>query len=184
MSSFERIKLSNPDTSNIKDYGITLMTLSLLLCSSLTYAKTDYFVGAGVGYQDDNLGGANSVNGEDATVQLNAGLTINSEHRVTATYSYKDKFSQSLFFASYDYLYDINNNMSLNGGFLLGVGYNDISDETSMDFIRGLQVGTSYHINKEWSTDLTYRYIHQDYDEEDIDIDDTQQVVIMANYHF
>ncbi|MGF1734862.1 outer membrane beta-barrel protein [Photobacterium satsumensis] len=152
--------------------------------SSFLSAKTDYFVGAGVGYQEDKLDGANSENGEDATVLFNGGLIINSEHRVTATYSYKDKFSQSLFFASYDYLYGINNNMSLNGGFLLGVGYNDISNESSMDFIRGLQVGTSYHINKDWSADLTYRYIHQDYEEEDVEIDDTQQVVIMANYHF
>lgn len=182
MFGFQRENMNNPDSGNMK--GIGLFTLSLLLCSSMTYAKTEYFVGAGVGYQDDQLDGASSMNGEDATVQLNAGLTINSEHRVTATYSYKDKFSQSLFFASYDYLYDITNKMSLNGGFLLGVGYNDIANETSMDFIKGLQVGTSYHINKDWSTDLTYRYIHQDFEEQDVEIDDTQQVVIMANYHF
>ncbi|MBY5944759.1 porin family protein [Photobacterium rosenbergii] len=182
MFSSEQEKLSIPDASMSK--GIGLMTLSLLLVSPILHAKTEYFVGAGVGYQEDKLDGANSTNGEDATVLLNGGLTINSEHRVTATYSYKDKFSQSLFFASYDYLYDINNRVSLNGGFLLGVGYNDIVGETSMDFIRGLQVGTTYHINKDWSTDLTYRYLHQDFDERDVEIDYTQQVVIMANYHF
>ena len=182
MSNFEQVTLTQSNAGLIK--GIGLVALSLLLLSPSTEAKTEYFVGAGVGYQEDKLDGVNSINGEDATVLLNGGLTINSEHRVTATYSYKDKFSQSLFFASYDYLYDINNRVSLNGGFLLGVGYNDIVGETSMDFIRGLQVGTTYHINKDWSTDLTYRYLHQDFEERGVEIDYTQQVVIMANYHF
>lgn len=164
---------------------LSIITISLMVFySSQSRADTDYFVGGGVGYQDDKLDGGRATNGEDAVVQLNAGLTINSEHRVTATYSYKDKFKQSLFFASYDYLYDLSNKVSLNGGFLLGVGYNDIASETSVDFIRGVQVGTTYHINKDWSTDLTYRYIHQDFDEEGVDIDNSQQIVIIANYHF
>ena len=158
--------------------------LALVLSPSLSSAKTDYFIGGGVGFQDDKTNGQLSTNGEDALVQLHTGLTIDSEHRVMATYTYKDKFSQSLFFASYDYLYDINDQISLNGGFLLGVGYNDIASETSVDFIRGLQVGTSYRFNKDWSADLTYRYIHQDFEEDDVEIDNTQQVVIFASYHF
>ncbi|MGR5142261.1 outer membrane beta-barrel protein [Photobacterium sp. DNB23_23_1] len=163
----------------------TILIIFLLITYPASVsAETDYFVGGGVGYQNDRLDGASSTNGEDAFVHLNAGLTIDSQHRVMANYSYKDTFSQSLFYASYDYLYDLNNKVSLNGGFLVGVGYNDIADETSLDFVRGVQVGASYHIDRNWSADLTYRYIHQDFDEEDVKIENTHQVVIIANYHF
>lgn len=170
--------------NTLKPYLFKSLIITCGLYSTVSIAEKDYFVGGGVGYQNDRLDGVSSLNGEDAFAQLNTGLTIDSQHRVMATYSYKDKFSQSLFFASYDYLYDITDKVSLNGGFLLGIGYNDIADKTSVDFVRGLQVGTSYHINSDWSTDLTYRYIHQDFDEKDVEIENTQQVVIIANYHF
>ncbi|PSW20590.1 porin family protein [Photobacterium sanctipauli] len=164
--------------------GFAIATFSLVLYPSYSSAETDYFVGAGVGYQNDRLDGAGSENGEDAFVQLHAGAIIDSNHKVAANYSYKDKFSQSLYYVSYDYLYGVSNRVSLNGGFLLGVGYNDIQSDSSVDFVRGLQVGTSIKISNDWSTDVTYRYIHQDYEENEVEIDNTQQVVIMANYHF
>ncbi|MGF1703597.1 porin family protein [Photobacterium makurazakiensis] len=156
----------------------------LMFFSLTSMAKADYFVGGGVGYQNDRLSGESSLNGEDSFLQLNAGLTIESKHRVMATYSYKDKFSQSLFFSSYDYLYHLTNKVSLSGGFLLGVGYNDIVEESSLEFLRGLQVGSSFKINNDWNTDILYRYMHQDFEEEGVEIDNSQQIVIIANYHF
>ncbi|MGF1682196.1 porin family protein [Photobacterium minamisatsumaniensis] len=180
MSILKHPKLCNLNIST-NYIGIIII---LMFFSSISLAKADYFVGGGVGYQNDRLDGESSLNGEDSFFQLNAGLTIESKHRVTGTYSYKDKFSQSLFFASYDYLYYLSDKIALSGGFLLGVGYNDIVDESSLEFLRGLQVGSSFKINNDWSTDILYRYMHQDFEEEGVDIDNSQQIVIIANYHF
>ncbi|MCQ1060045.1 hypothetical protein LRP52_32865 [Photobacterium sp. ZSDE20] len=47
-----------------------LIIFLLIIYPASVSAETDYFVGGGVGYQNDRLDGASSTNGEDAFVQL------------------------------------------------------------------------------------------------------------------
>ncbi|MEH6534291.1 porin family protein [Photobacterium frigidiphilum] len=161
---------------------------TLILASSVALpafaADTDWFVGGGVGYQQDTIKGANEQNGEDATYQLRGGAIINDHHRVMGTYSYMDKSSQNMFLASYDYLIPVAQKVNLFAGVSAGLADNKISNESSTDFVWGGQVGAMYEINDSWSTDLTYRYLDQDYSEQATKLDYSQQVVWSVDYKF
>ncbi|PSU45065.1 porin family protein [Photobacterium frigidiphilum] len=161
---------------------------TLILASSVTLpafaADTDWFVGGGVGYQQDTIKGANEQNGEDATYQLRGGAIINDHHRVMGTYSYMDKSSQNMFLASYDYLIPVAQKVNLFAGVSAGLADNKINNDSSTDFVWGGQVGAMYEINDSWSTDLTYRYLDQDYSEQATKLDYSQQVVWSVDYKF
>ncbi|MGF1689285.1 porin family protein [Photobacterium japonica] len=163
---------------------VSALALSVFAASPALAADTDWFVGGGVGYQADNVKGAHEQNGEDATYQVRGGAIINDHHRVMGTYSYMDKSSQNMFLASYDYLVPVHQNINLFAGVSAGVADSKISSNSATDFVWGGQVGAMYDINESWSTDLTYRYLDQDYSENSTKIDYSQQVVWSVDYHF
>ncbi|GDY26836.1 MULTISPECIES: porin family protein [unclassified Agarivorans] len=162
--------------------------LGALIVSSLSTgviaADLDWFAGAGVGYQADNVKGM--YNGEDdgATYQLRGGAIINDNHRVMGTYAYMDELSQNTFLASYDYLYPLNEQFSLFAGASMGAADSEINDQSSTEFVWGGQVGAIYNINSNWSAELSYRYLEQDYEEANFSLNDTQQVMLSVDYHF
>ncbi|MDV5168025.1 porin family protein [Photobacterium rosenbergii] len=164
--------------------AISTLALAVMAASPAFAADTQWFVGGGVGYQEDNVKGANAQNGEDATYQLRGGAIMNDHHRVMGTYSYMDKSSQNMFLASYDYLMPVHQNVNLFAGVSAGVADNKIGSKSSTDFVWGGQVGAMYEINDNWSTDLTYRYLDQDYNKESTKIDYSQQVVWSVDYRF
>ncbi|MGR5140345.1 porin family protein [Photobacterium sp. DNB23_23_1] len=164
--------------------AISTLALTIIAASPAFAADTQWFVGGGVGYQEDNVKGTNAQNGEDATYQLRGGAIMNDHHRVMGTYSYMDKSSQNMFLASYDYLVPVHQNVNLFAGVSAGVADNKISGSSSTDFVWGGQVGAMYEINDSWSTDLTYRYLDQDYSKNGTKIDYSQQIVWSVDYRF
>ncbi|EGU9030403.1 outer membrane beta-barrel protein [Vibrio parahaemolyticus] len=156
--------------------------LATMAASPVFAADTDWFGGVGVGYQNDHQ--SHNQNGEDVTTQLRGGAIINDHHRVMGTYGYMDKSEQHSFLASYDYMVPVYKDISLFAGVSAGAAKNDINGHSSTDFVYGGQVGASYKINENWSTDLTYRYLDQDYDEKDTKVDNSQQVFLSIDYHF
>ncbi|MGR5065171.1 porin family protein [Photobacterium sp. DNB22_13_2] len=156
--------------------------LAVMAASPVLAADTDYFIGAGVGYQNDHI--SHDQNGEDVTTQLRGGAIINEHHRVMGTYSYMDKSKQNTLLASYDYLVPVHKDINVFAGVSAGVANSHINHRSSTDFVYGGQVGAMYKINENWSTDLTYRYLDQDYDKNDTKVENSQQVVLSVDYHF
>lgn len=168
-----------------------LTTISALLLTALTAAPTiasdegvDWFVGAGAGYQNDDVSGLNATNGEDASFEIRGGVILEDNHRFTATYGYMDKLEQSKLLASYDYLLPVHNNVNLFAGVSLGAADSDVANQSSTEFVWGGQVGAMYEINENWTTELSYRYLAQDFEESNVKIDNTQQVMVSVDYHF
>ncbi|MCW8328523.1 porin family protein [Photobacterium sp. SDRW27] len=161
---------------------ISTLALASAAASPVFAADTEWFVGAGAGYQEDSIKGASG--GEDMTYQLRGGAILNDHHRVMGTYSYMDKSSQNMFLASYDYLLPVAQNVNLFAGVSAGAADSKIDGKSSTDFVWGGQVGAMYEINDNWSTDLTYRYLDQDYSENNTKIDYSQQVVLSVDYKF
>ncbi|MEE1675312.1 porin family protein [Agarivorans aestuarii] len=160
---------------------------SLMVCTMSTgamAADVDWFAGAGLGYQADNVKGM--YNGEDdgATYQLRGGAIINDNHRVMGTYAYMDELSQNSLIASYDYLYPLNDNFSLFIGASMGASDSEINNQSSTEFVWGGQTGVIYNINDNWSAELSYRYLEQDYEEASFKLNDTQQIMLSVDYHF
>lgn len=163
---------------------ISTLALVTVAASPVYAASTEWFVGAGVGYQEDNIKGEFEKNGEDGTYQLRGGAIVNDHHRLMGTYSYMDKSSQDLFLASYDYLHPLAKRVDIYAGISAGWADSEIQGSSSTDFAWGGQVGAIYEINKKWSTDLTYRYIDQDYDKNNTKIDYSQQIILSLDYKF
>lgn len=163
---------------------ISSLVLASVAALPALAADTEWFVGAGIGYQEDKLKGEFERNGEDSTYQLRGGAIIKDHHRLMGTYSYMDKSSQNLYLASYDYLHPVANRVNLFAGVTAGLADNKINGKSSTDFTWGGQVGAKYDINKNWSTDLTYRYLEQEYNEKGTQIDYSQQVVLSLDYKF
>jgi len=163
-----------------------LSTLALVTVAvSPVYAtSTEWFVGAGVGYQEDSIKGESAQNGEDGTYQLRGGAIVNDHHRLMGTYSYIDKSSQDLLLASYDYLHPVSKRVDIYAGASAGFADSKIQKTSSTDFAWGGQVGAIYEVNENWSTDLTYRYIDQNYNENDTKIDYSQQIMLSIDYKF
>ncbi|WP_036830883.1 porin family protein, partial [Photobacterium sanctipauli] len=162
--------------------ALSTLALTVFAASPAFAADTEWFVGGGVGYQEDSIKGNNAQNGEDATYQIRGGAIMNDHHRVMGTYSYMDKSSQNMFLASYDYLMPVHQNINLFAGVSAGVADSKLNSNSSTDFVWGGQVGAMYEINDNWSTDLTYRYLDQDYSENQAKIDYSQQVVWSVDY--
>ncbi|MGF1703121.1 porin family protein [Photobacterium makurazakiensis] len=192
----------------MKKYAVASTLILATLSAAPAFANNvDWFVGGGIGYQNDSIKqegifNNHSKNTESATYQLRAGAIINDHHRVTGTYSYFDdkytsgvtglenKQTQNMFLASYDYLIPVHQNINLFAG--VSAGFADNKIETgllgmkadSTDFVWGGQVGAQYNIDNNWSTDLTYRVLDQDYDKLSNKVDYTQQVVWSLDYKF
>lgn len=162
--------------------GIVLS--SLISMPVFAQVDTEWFVGAGVGYQNDDVSGVNEQNGEDAMYQLRGGAILNDHHRLMGTVGYMDKSEQTSFLASYDYLLPVANNINVFAGVSAGVADNEIYEESSTDFVYGGQVGVQYEFNSNWTTELTYRYLEQDYEEANTEIENSQQVFLSVDYHF
>ena len=163
---------------------ISTLALTAVATTPAFAADAEWFVGAGVGYQEDNIKGVNAQNGEDTAYQLRAGAVLNDNHRVMGTYNYMDKSSQNMFLASYDYLLPVAQKVNLFAGVSAGVADSKIEGKSSTDFVWGGQVGAMYEINDKWSTDLTYRYLDQDYSENNTKIDYSQQIMLSVDYRF
>ncbi|CAH0529792.1 outer membrane beta-barrel protein [Vibrio hippocampi] len=168
-----------------------LTTISTLLLTALVTAPTyssgfdvDWFVGAGVGYQNDDVSGVNASNGEDATFEIRSGAILQQHHRLSATYGYMDKLEQHKFLTSYDYLLPVYDNINLFAGVSLGAVDSDVANESSTEFVWGGQVGAMYVINDNWTTEVSYRYLAQDFEENHVEIDNSQQVMVSVDYHF
>ncbi|UXI04431.1 porin family protein [Photobacterium sp. TY1-4] len=163
---------------------ISTLTLAAVAATPAFAVSTDWFVGAGVGYQEDSIKGANDQNGEDVAVQLRGGAILNDHHRLMGTYSYMDKSEQNMFLASYDYLMPVAQKVNLFAGVSAGVADSEIGNESATDFVWGGQVGAMYQINEQWSTDLTYRYLEQDYEEHQTKLENSQQLMWSVDYKF
>ncbi|OLQ81396.1 hypothetical protein BIT28_27590 [Photobacterium proteolyticum] len=163
---------------------ISTLTLVTVAASPVYAASTEWFVGAGVGYQEDSIKGKFDQNGEDSTFQLRGGAIVNDHHRLMGTYSYIDKSSQDLLLASYDYLHPVTKRVELYAGVSAGLADSKIQQSSSTDFAWGGQIGAIYELNKNWSTDITYRYIDQNYDQNDTSIDYSQQIMLSVDYKF
>ncbi|CAM4373677.1 porin family protein [Vibrio agarivorans] len=168
-----------------------LTTIAPLLATALIAAPTiaadmdvDWFVGAGVGYQNDDVSGSNATNGEDASYELRGGAILNENHRVMGTVGYMDKLEQTKFIASYDYLYSVYDNINLFAGVSIGAADSEVANESSTEFVWGGQVGAMYEFNDNWTTELSYRYLALDFEEKGVEIDNTQQVVVSVDYRF
>ncbi|CAH0529793.1 outer membrane beta-barrel protein [Vibrio hippocampi] len=168
-----------------------LTATSTLLLTALATAPTfasdfgvDWFVGAGVGYQNDDVSGHNTTNGEDASFEIRSGAILDDSHRVMATYGYMDKLEQSKFIASYDYLLPVHEDINLFAGVSLGAADSEVADESATEFVWGGQVGAMYVINDNWTTELSYRYLAQDFEENNVEIDSTQQIMVSVDYRF
>ncbi|MGF1683900.1 porin family protein [Photobacterium makurazakiensis] len=164
--------------------ALSTIVLAVFAASPVLAADAQWFIGGGIGYQEDTIKGEGAQNGEDATYQLRGGAILNDHHRVMGTYSYMDKSSQNMFLASYDYLLPVHQNVNLFAGVSTGFADSKIDGKSSTDFVWGGQVGAMYEINDSWSTDLTYRYLDQDYSENNTKIDYSQQVVWSVDYRF
>ncbi len=165
--------------------------ISSILLTTLMAAPTiasdldvDWFVGGGIGYQNDDTSGYGATNGEDVAFELRGGAIIEDNHRVMATYGYMDKLEQSKFLASYDYLLPVYQDINLFAGLSAGVADSDMNGESSTDFVWGGQVGAMYEINEHWTTELSYRYLDQDFEEKGMEIDNSQQLMVSVDYRF
>ncbi|MGF1683901.1 porin family protein [Photobacterium minamisatsumaniensis] len=190
----------------MKKYAVaSTLILATLSAAPALANNVDWFVGGGIGYQNDSVkqdigGFKSSNNAEDVTYQLRAGAIINDHHRVTGTYSYfsddingllgQRELTQNMFLASYDYLIPVHQNINLFAGVTAGFADNAVKNKAtgfkadSTDFVWGGQVGAQYNIDNNWSTDLTYRVLDQDYDKLANKVDYTQQVVWSLDYKF
>ncbi|GAD03823.1 outer membrane beta-barrel protein [Agarivorans albus] len=164
--------------------------LSALIISSVSVgahaanADVDWFVGGGVGYQADNIKGEYTGGDDDATFQLRGGAIINENHRVMGTYAYMDELSQNTFLASYDYIHPVSEKFSVFAGASIGAADSEINNQSSTEFVWGGQAGMMYRINSNWSAELAYRYLDQDYQSHGVKINDTQQVYMSVDYRF
>ncbi|WP_394203938.1 outer membrane beta-barrel protein [Shewanella waksmanii] len=165
-----------------------------LLCSSAQAVEIDYFAGAGLGYQTDKIEGALNKDTEDLSYQARLGMIIEQQHRITGTFGYmEDKFSrgdsqykqeQYSWLLSYDYLMPVHKDINLFAGVTMGANDNKIAGKASTDFVWGGQAGVQFKWSKHFSSDLGYRYLEQDYDNNGIEISNSQQVYLTLDYKF
>lgn len=165
-----------------------------LVCTSAQAVEIDYFAGVGLGYQTDEIEGAINKDSEDLNYQARIGMLIEQQHRITGTFGYmEDKFSyaandykqeQYSWLVSYDYLLPVHQDVNLFAGVSLGANDNKVAGESSTDFVWGGQVGVQYKWSEHFSSDLGYRYLAQDYEENGIEINNSQQVYLTLDYKF
>ena len=122
--------------------SLILPSLVLAVFSVPTFAvDSQWFVGGGLGYQNDKVEyTGDKTDGDDIVYQLKGGVILNQHHRLTFEYNYsdntifsdsyiedglysnqKDKLKQNLFLLSYDYLIPLNEKFNVFAGLTAGV---------------------------------------------------------------
>ncbi|ADN75508.1 conserved hypothetical protein [Ferrimonas balearica DSM 9799] len=156
----------------------------------------DYFVGFGMGYQQDTIKGDVRKDSDDLYYEGRVGAILSDHHRVMGTYSYKEdsfnrddtryKHEQHLFLASYDYLMPLTNDGRLNAfaGISMGGVGNKLQGKNSNDFTWGGQAGLQYNLTSNWSAELRYQYLDMDYDKMGLTVEDSQRVGLAIDYRF
>ncbi|GIU19583.1 PhoP/Q and low Mg2+ inducible outer membrane protein H1 [Shewanella sp. c952] len=207
----------------MKTKSLILASVIATVISAPTMAA-DWFIGGGVGAQENTYKGSyvpeiqNPIAGgpqtqsvketeSNAVYELRAGVYLNDNNRVYGTYSYNsDDFSkQQSFLMSYDYLVGLGDSNKLNWFIGATAGMNHISpDASTLDskntFVWGGQTGIMYKINDNLSTEIGYRYLKQDYEEnlgpeavpyngavvgtETASLNDSQQLYLSVDYRF
>jgi len=165
-----------------------------LMVGSAQAVEVDFFAGAAVGYQMDKVDGGVNHDTEDMSYQGRIGVLIEQQHRITGTFGYmEDEFSdantdykqeQYSWLLSYDYLIPVHKDVNLFVGVSAGANDNKIAGRASTDFVYGGQAGVQYKWTENLSSDLGYRYLAQDYSENAIDIDNSQQIYLTLDYKF
>ena len=177
----------------------TVLLSGALSSSVMAQSNIESFIGGGLGYQTDTFKGEAKKHSEDASYQLRAGVIVNDHHRLSATYGFKkDRYSveegkakhtQNLFLASYDYLMPVTSTINLFAGPSMGISHNRISQsntgaQSASDFVWGGQVGANIQLTNHISSDLTYRYLDQNYKSANTRLKATEQVVWSVDYKF
>ncbi|TKB57573.1 porin family protein [Ferrimonas aestuarii] len=181
---------------------ITTAVAGLLLSTAAHAAEPQFFIGAGVAWQEDQIDGGVNKDSQSEAWQGRFGVILNDNHRFSGTYSYKEddfsaagddfKLYQNLFLASYDYMHAIDDagKFNLFAGLSAGVVNNKFDGNANSDFVWGGQVGAEYRITQKWSTELGYRYLDQDYDEPghriggQYQLDTSHQFYLSVDYRF
>ncbi|MBY5990976.1 outer membrane beta-barrel protein [Ferrimonas balearica] len=174
----------------------TALLLSSLLAAPAMANNIDYFVGFGLGYQEDTIKGDVRKDSDDLSYEARVGAIFNDNHRLMGTYSYKeDKFDrddsrykheQHLFLASYDYLMPLTADGRLQAfaGLSMGGVGNKLQGKNSNDFTWGGQAGMQYRLTNNWSAELRYQYLDMDYDKQGLTVEDSQNVTFAIDYRF
>ncbi|SHH29929.1 porin family protein [Ferrimonas marina] len=175
---------------------LTAVLVTGLISLPAAAMDVDYFVGGGIGYQQDTIKGDIRKDSDDLYYELRLGAVLNDHHRLMGSYSYKeDKFDrddsrykheQHLFLASYDYLIPLTHDGRLQafaGVSMGGVG-NKLQGKNSNDFTWGGQAGMQYRFTDNWSAELRYQYLDMDYEERGLTVEDSQRVGIALDYRF
>ena len=186
---------------------LSTLVLAGIVSAPAMATNVETFMGGGVGYQSDNFKGSHKMHSEDASYQIRAGAIVDNHHRLMATYGYKkDKFNlseagadsvkakykQDLYLASYDYLVPVTSNINLFAGASMGAAHNKLTAKTSeksfknssTDFVWGGQLGAMVQLTDNISSDLTYRYLDQNYKTGGVRLKGTEQVVWSVDYKF
>ncbi|WP_153915852.1 outer membrane beta-barrel protein [Shewanella sp. TC10] len=170
---------------------------------SVPAMASDWFVGGAAGYQKNTYKLDSSVDGEkekerDMAYQLRVGKYINDNSRVYGTYGYnsEDIGKQQTFLLSYDYLVPLGqSNVNWFVGATAGMTHTSIKEanlSSGDNFVWGGQTGFMYNINENWSTEIGYQYLKQDYEKDvsngantsTFSLNDTQQVYLAIDYKF
>ena len=171
---------------------------------SVPAMASDWFIGGAAGYQKNTYKLDSSVDGtkekeKDMAYQLRVGTYINDNSRVYGTYGYnsEDIGKQQNFLLSYDYLVPLgaSNKMNWFVGATAGMTHTSIKDvdlSSGNNFVWGGQTGFMYNINDNWSTEIGYQYLKQDYEKDvgngantgTFSLNDTQQVYLAIDYKF
>ncbi|MBP2702020.1 outer membrane beta-barrel protein [Photobacterium lucens] len=183
---------------------LSTLVLAGIVSAPAMATNVETFMGGGVGYQLDNFKGSHKMHSEDASYQIRGGIIVDDTHRLMATYGYKkDKFNysdaevsgvkakhkQDLYLASYDYLVPVGANVNLFAGASMGAAHNKVTHKeggkkSSTDFVWGGQVGAMVQLTDNISTDLTYRYLDQNYKAADTRLKGTEQIMWTLDYKF
>ncbi|MBQ4890586.1 hypothetical protein A9267_13520 [Shewanella sp. UCD-FRSSP16_17] len=170
---------------------------------SVPAMASDWFIGGAAGYQqnkyEDSTVGGGKEKEKDMAYQLRVGTYINDNSRVYGTYGYnsEDIGKQQNFLLSYDYLVPLgaSNKMNWFVGATAGMTHTSIKDadlSSGNNFVWGGQTGFMYNINDNWSTEIGYQYLKQDYEKDvgngantgTFSLNDTQQVYLAIDYKF
>ncbi|KJG05102.1 outer membrane protein H1 [Photobacterium angustum] len=183
---------------------LSTLVLAGIVSAPAMATNVEKFMGGGVGYQLDNFKDAAKMHSEDASYQIRGGVIVDNHHRLMATYGYKkDKFNlseagadsvkakhkQDLYLASYDYLVPVTSNINLFAGASMGAAHNIVTHKedgkkSSTDFVWGGQLGAMMQLTDNISSDLTYRYLDQNYKADGVRLKGTEQVVWSVDYKF
>ncbi|WP_223292956.1 MULTISPECIES: outer membrane beta-barrel protein [Shewanella] len=163
----------------------TPLVLAAVITSvfSIPTMAADWFVGAGVGAQQNGydkvvtdtgkdpkeVTSSSSLTHDNEFYMVRGGVYLDDSSRLYGTYSYNadDSTTQQSFIASYDYLVPLGSGR-LNWFIGASAGSNHVSPESENmssgnNFVWGGQTGFIFNITDNLSTEIGYRYLDQDY---------------------